>query len=59
MIIVSHSSVNTVMTERHGQLLHMNTISPSRVRSAGGKWYIHVIVDDYSCYRDILVFCFR
>jgi transposase InsO family protein len=33
-----------------GQLLHMDTIGPSRVRSMGGKWYVLVIVDDYSRY---------
>jgi transposase InsO family protein len=28
----------------------MDTIDPSRVRSMGGKWYVLVIVDDYSRY---------
>jgi transposase InsO family protein len=50
MIAASHSLVNTVMTEHHGQLLHMDTIGPSRVRSMGGKWYVLVIADDYSRY---------
>jgi hypothetical protein len=50
MIITSHSSVNTVITEDPGQLLHMDTVNPSRVRSMGGKWYVPVIVDDYSRY---------
>jgi hypothetical protein len=50
MIAASHSSVNTVMTEHPGQLLHMDTVGPSRVRSMGGKWYVLVIVDDYSRY---------
>jgi hypothetical protein len=50
MIAASHSPVNTVMTEHHGQLLHMGTIGPSRVRSMGGKWYVIVIVDNYSRY---------
>jgi transposase InsO family protein len=50
MIAASHSLVNTVMTEHPGQLLHMDTIGPSRVRSMGGKWYVLVVVDDYSCY---------
>jgi hypothetical protein len=49
-IIAFHSSVNTVMTEHPRQLLHMNTIGPSRVLSMGGKWYVLVIVDDYSRY---------
>jgi hypothetical protein len=50
MIVASYSSVNTVMTEQLRQLLHMDTISPSRVRSMEGKWYVLVIVDDYSHY---------
>jgi transposase InsO family protein len=50
MIVASHSPVNAVMTEHSGQLLHMDTIDPSRIRSTGGKWYILVIVDDYSRY---------
>jgi transposase InsO family protein len=44
------TSVNTVMTEHPRQLLHMDTVGPSRVRSMGGKWYVLVIIDDYSCY---------
>jgi transposase InsO family protein len=50
MIAASHSLVNTVMTEHPGQLLHMDIVGPSRVRSMGGKWYVLVIVDDYSRY---------
>jgi transposase InsO family protein len=50
MIAASHSPVNTVMTEHLGQLLHMDTVDPSWVRSMGGKWYLIVVVDDYSRY---------
>jgi hypothetical protein len=50
MIADTHSLVNTVMTEHPGQLLHMETVVPSQVRSMGGKWYVLVIVDDYSRY---------
>jgi transposase InsO family protein len=50
MIVASHSSVNTMMTEKPGQLLHMDTVGPSRVCSMGGKWYVLVVIDDYSCY---------
>jgi transposase InsO family protein len=28
----------------------MDTVGPSRVRSMGGKWYILIIIDDYSRY---------
>jgi transposase InsO family protein len=50
MIAGFNSPVNTVMTEQPRQLLHMNTIGPSWVRSMVGKWYVLVIVDDYSRY---------
>jgi hypothetical protein len=50
MIATSHSPINTMMTEQPGQLLHIDTVSHSRVRSMGGKWYILVIIDDYSHY---------
>jgi transposase InsO family protein len=50
MIAASHSPVNTVMTEHPGQLLHMNTVGPSRVRFMSGKWYVLVIIDNYSHY---------
>jgi transposase InsO family protein len=53
MIAASHSPVNTVMTEHPGQLLHMDTVGPSRVHSMGGKWYVLVIVDDYSRYSRV------
>jgi hypothetical protein len=39
MIVVSHSLVNTMMTEQPKQLLHMDTVSLSWVRFVGGKWY--------------------
>jgi hypothetical protein len=51
MVAASHSLVNTVMIEQPEHLLHMDIIGPSRVRSMGGKWYVLVIVDDYSHYR--------
>jgi hypothetical protein len=37
MIATSHSLDNTVMIEQPGQLLYMDTVGPSRVRSMGGK----------------------
>jgi hypothetical protein len=39
-----------VMTKEPGQLLHMDTVSPSRGCSIGGKWHFHVLIDDYSRY---------
>jgi hypothetical protein len=46
MIDAFHSPVNTVMIEQ----LRMDIVGPSRVRSMGGKWYVLVIIDDYSRY---------
>jgi hypothetical protein len=50
MITAFHSPVNTVMTEQPEQLLHMDTTGLSRVHSIGDKWYVLVIIDDYSRY---------
>ena len=50
MVAASHAPVNLVMTERPCELLHMDTVGPSRVRSVGGKWYVLVIVEDFSRY---------
>jgi transposase InsO family protein len=50
MIALSRSLVNTVMTEHPGQLLPMDTVGPSRIHSMGDKWYVLVIVDEYSRY---------
>jgi transposase InsO family protein len=50
MIAISRSLVNPVMTEHPGQLLPMDTVGPSRVHSMGDKWYVLVIVDEYSRY---------
>ena len=46
----SHPPLTMVMTKAPGQLLHLDTVGPSRVQSFGGKWYILVIVDDFSRY---------
>jgi hypothetical protein len=50
MIAASHSPVNTVMTEHPGQLLYMDTVGPSQVCSMRCKWYVLVIIDNYSRY---------
>jgi hypothetical protein len=38
------------MTEHPRQLLYMDIVSPSQVRSMSGMWYVLVIIDDYSQY---------
>jgi hypothetical protein len=46
MVASSHPPLTAVMTERPCELLHKDLVGPSRVRSAGGKWYVLVVVDD-------------
>jgi transposase InsO family protein len=50
MIASSHPPLTDVMTERPCELLHMDLVGPARVGSVGGKWYVLVVVDDYSRY---------
>ncbi|WVZ76444.1 hypothetical protein U9M48_024420 [Paspalum notatum var. saurae] len=48
MVAASHIPVSRVMTSYPGELLHMDTVGPARVASVGGKWYVLVVVDDFS-----------
>jgi hypothetical protein len=50
MVAASHSLVTKVMTKQHDKLLHMDIVDPAQVCSFGEKWYIVVIVDDFSRY---------
>jgi hypothetical protein len=50
MVATPHPPLTVVMTERPTELLHMDLVGPARVRSVGGKWYVLVVVDDYSLY---------
>jgi transposase InsO family protein len=50
MVASSHPSLTDVMTNCPCEVLHMDLVGPTRVRSAGGKWYILVVVDSYSRY---------
>jgi hypothetical protein len=50
MVASSHPPLTDVMTERPCELLHIDLVGLARVRSAGGKWYVLVVVDDYSRY---------
>ncbi|WVZ83778.1 hypothetical protein U9M48_030883 [Paspalum notatum var. saurae] len=48
MVAVSYIPVSQVMTSYPGELLHMDTVGPARVASVSGKWYVLVVVDDFS-----------
>jgi transposase InsO family protein len=50
MVASSHPPLIDVMTECPCELPHMDLVGPARVRSAGWKWYVLVVVDDYSWY---------
>jgi hypothetical protein len=50
MVAYSHPPLTDVMTQRPCELLRMDLVGLARVRSAGGKWYVLVVVDDYSRY---------
>jgi hypothetical protein len=50
MVASSHPPLTDVMTKRPCELLHMDLIGSARARSAGGKWYVLIVVDDYSRY---------
>ncbi|WVZ51891.1 hypothetical protein U9M48_002991 [Paspalum notatum var. saurae] len=48
MVAASHIPVSQIMTSYPGELLHMDTVGPARVASVSGKWYVLVVVDDFS-----------
>ncbi|WVZ81105.1 hypothetical protein U9M48_028521 [Paspalum notatum var. saurae] len=48
MVAASHIPVSQVMTFYPSKLLHMDTVGPDRVASVSGKWYVLVVVDDFS-----------
>jgi hypothetical protein len=50
MVASSHPPLTDVMTEHPCDLLHMDLVGPARVQSTGEKWYVLVVVDDYSQY---------
>ncbi|MDG6632711.1 DDE-type integrase/transposase/recombinase, partial [Staphylococcus aureus] len=50
MVAAPHHPVTQVMTKRPGERLHMDLVGPARVSSVGGKWYVLVVVDDFSRY---------
>jgi hypothetical protein len=55
MVASSHPPLTDVMTERPCEVLHMDLVGPARVRSVGGKWYVLVVVDDYSQYAWVFI----
>ncbi|WVZ58598.1 hypothetical protein U9M48_008855 [Paspalum notatum var. saurae] len=48
MVAASHIPLSQVMTSYPGEILHMDTVGPARLASVSGKWYVLVVVDDFS-----------
>jgi transposase InsO family protein len=48
MVAASHAPISQVMTSYPGELPHMDTVGPARVASVSGKWYVLIVVDDFS-----------
>ena len=44
----SFKSKNIISTTKPLELLHMDLFGPSKIMSLGGKFYVFVIVDDFS-----------
>ncbi|WVZ58122.1 hypothetical protein U9M48_008427, partial [Paspalum notatum var. saurae] len=59
MVAASHTPVSQVMTSYPGELLHMDTVSPARVPSVSGKWYVLVVVDDFSWFSWVFFMEFK
>ncbi|XP_022866044.1 uncharacterized protein LOC111385848 [Olea europaea var. sylvestris] len=45
---INHKRTSKILTNRPLELFHIVLMGPSRVESLGGKWYILVVVDDFS-----------
>jgi hypothetical protein len=50
MVAASHPPLTSVMTKRPCEFFHMDLVGPAHVCSASGKWYVLVIMDNYSRY---------
>ncbi|WVZ76482.1 hypothetical protein U9M48_024458 [Paspalum notatum var. saurae] len=48
MVAASHIPVSQVMNSYPSELLHMDIVGPARVASVSGKWYVLVIMEDFS-----------
>jgi hypothetical protein len=40
-------------TSHPGELIHMDTIGLARIHSFGGKWYVLMVVDNFSRYSGV------
>ncbi|WVZ52082.1 LOW QUALITY PROTEIN: hypothetical protein U9M48_003175 [Paspalum notatum var. saurae] len=59
MVAASHIPVSQVMTSYPSELLHMDIVGPARVASVSGKWYVLVVVDDFSWFSWVFFMEFK
>ena len=50
-----HPGTQTSATSRPLELLHLDLMSPTRIKSLGGKRYIMVVVDDFTRYTGVIL----
>ncbi|WVZ97529.1 hypothetical protein U9M48_043055 [Paspalum notatum var. saurae] len=55
MVAASHTRYDLLS----GELLHMDTVGPARVASVSGKWYVLVVVDDFSRFSWVFFMQFK
>ncbi|CAL8097233.1 unnamed protein product [Prunus armeniaca] len=49
-----HKATNSISTSKTLELMHMDLVGPIQVASLGGKKYILVVVDDFSCFTWVI-----
>ncbi|WVZ81076.1 hypothetical protein U9M48_028500 [Paspalum notatum var. saurae] len=59
MVAASYIPVSQFMTSYPGELLHMDTVGPARVASVSGKWYVLIVVDDFSRFSRVFFMEFK
>ena len=47
-VMSSFKPTNVVTTSKPLELIHMDLCGPMRIQNRSGKWYVFVIIDDYS-----------
>ncbi|WVZ62787.1 hypothetical protein U9M48_012489 [Paspalum notatum var. saurae] len=58
-VAASRAPMSQVMTSYPGELLHIDTVGPARLESVSGKWYVLVVVDDFSCFSWVFFMEFK
>ncbi|WVZ54237.1 LOW QUALITY PROTEIN: hypothetical protein U9M48_005064 [Paspalum notatum var. saurae] len=59
MVAASHAPMSQVMTSYPDELLYMDTVGLARVALVSRKWYVLVVVDDFSCFSWVFFMEFK